>query len=104
MSKIKMVIIFTVLALFVIWIYQTNVTVGTTHYKKSKAADFRRRLITLKIVSVSDLHNAKFGKDNGVIIRAVKEEKPDIIAITGDLVDYSKTDIATAEALVKRAC
>ena len=33
MSKIKMVIIFTVLALFVIWIYQTNVTVGTTHYK-----------------------------------------------------------------------
>ena len=50
---------------------------------------------------MSDLHNAKFGKDNGVIIRAVKEEKPDIIAITGDLVDYSKTDIATAEALVK---
>lgn len=100
MSKIKMVIIFTVLALFVIWIYQTNVTVGTTHYK-IESSRLPEAFNHFKIVSVSDLHNAKFGKDNGVIIRAVKEEKPDIIAITGDLVDYSKTDIATAEALVK---
>lgn len=100
MSKIKMVIIFAVLALFVIWIYQTNVTVGTTHYK-IESSRLPEAFNHFKIVSVSDLHNAKFGKDNGVIIRAVKDEKPDIIAITGDLVDYSKTDIATAEALVK---
>ena len=100
MSKIKMVIIFTVLALFVIWIYQTNVTVGTTHYK-IESSRLPEAFNHFKIVSVSDLHNAKFGKDNGVIIRSVKEEKPDIIVITGDLVDYSKTDIATAEALVK---
>lgn len=100
MSKTKKVIVFAVLALFVIWIYQTNVTVGTTHYK-IESGRLPEAFNHFKIVSVSDLHNAKFGKDNGVIIRAVKEEKPDIIAITGDLVDYSKTDIATAEALVK---
>ncbi len=100
MSKIKKVIIFAALALFVIWIYQTNVTVGTTHYK-IESSRLPEAFNHFKIVSVSDLHNAKFGKDNGVIIRSVKEEKPDIIVITGDLVDYSKTDIATAEALVK---
>ena len=100
MSKIRKVIIFTVLVLFVIWVYQTNVTVGTTHYK-IESSRLPEAFNHFKIVSVSDLHNARFGKDNGVIIRAVKSEKPDIIAITGDLVDYSRTDIATAEALVK---
>lgn len=38
-----------------------------------------------KIVQVSDLHNARFGKDQCRLIGAISAEKPDLIAITGDL-------------------
>ena len=40
-----------------------------------------------RIVQLSDLHETEFGKDNGRLFAAVKEENPDIIALTGDLVD-----------------
>ena len=38
-----------------------------------------------RIVQASDLHNARFGKDQRKLIEAIRAEKPDIIAITGDL-------------------
>lgn len=40
------------------------------------------------IVQVSDLHNAVFGSNNGQLTAAVKKCSPDIIVITGDLIDY----------------
>ena len=41
----------------------------------------------LRILQVSDLHGRQFGEDNEKLIKAVNDAKPDIIAITGDLVD-----------------
>lgn len=38
-----------------------------------------------KIVQVSDLHNARFGKEQSRLMAAIRAEKPDLIAITGDL-------------------
>lgn len=37
------------------------------------------------IVQVSDLHNARFGKEQRKLIAAIKAAKPDMIAVTGDL-------------------
>jgi predicted MPP superfamily phosphohydrolase len=39
-----------------------------------------------RIVQLSDIHTAVFGKDNSGLINAVKTARPDIIAITGDLI------------------
>ncbi len=39
------------------------------------------------IVQLSDLHNKRFGTRQERLIRAVREAKPDIIVITGDIVD-----------------
>lgn len=40
-----------------------------------------------RIVLVSDLHGARFGRGNSCLIEAIAEEKPDIIALVGDIID-----------------
>lgn len=39
----------------------------------------------LKIVFLSDLHNKVYGKNNDILFRAVKQEKPDLILVGGDM-------------------
>lgn len=41
----------------------------------------------LRIVQLSDLHGARFGKDSRRLLSAVKKLSPELIALTGDLVD-----------------
>lgn len=100
--KKKILISAAVIAvIFVIWIFWSNVTVGVTHYT-IKSNRLPTSFDRYKIVVVSDLHNAVFGENNSTITELVEKEKPDIIALTGDLVDSSKTDIHTAGELVKK--
>jgi predicted MPP superfamily phosphohydrolase len=42
---------------------------------------------------VSDLHDAELGENNSKIIEALKESEPNIIAITGDIIDSNRTNI-----------
>ncbi len=46
-----------------------------------------------KIAHISDYHNTKNDFLNTAVLSSLKEEKPDIIVLTGDLVDCRKTDI-----------
>jgi predicted MPP superfamily phosphohydrolase len=43
----------------------------------------------LRIVQLSDLHGASFGKDNARLLSAVAKAKPEIIALTGDFIDVA---------------
>ena len=56
-----------------------------------------------RIAQVSDLHNASFGADNKRLLNVLKESDPDIIVITGDIIDASRTDADIALAFVKDA-
>ena len=49
-----------------------------------------------RIAHVSDLHNAEMGRDNASLINVLKKAEPDIIAITGDLIDSRNTDVEIA--------
>lgn len=55
-----------------------------------------------KIVHISDFHNTKSKKITRDLIKEIKNSKPNIIVITGDLIDASKTDINTAISFVKK--
>lgn len=46
-----------------------------------------------KIAHISDYHNTHNKNINNELMSSLTEEKPDIIVLTGDLVDYRKTDI-----------
>ena len=49
-----------------------------------------------RIAQVSDLHNTEFEEGNEKLLQMLAECDPDIIVITGDLVDASHTDIDVA--------
>lgn len=49
-----------------------------------------------KIVQLSDLHSKKFGENQEVLIEKVKNLNPEIIVITGDLVDSKRYDAAAS--------
>ncbi len=56
-----------------------------------------------RITQISDLHNAQFGENNSNLITALENTQPDIIVITGDIVDSQHTDISVAVDFAKNA-
>lgn len=56
-----------------------------------------------KIAHISDLHNKKFGENQVVLLDKVRSVSPNIIVITGDLIDRRKYDLDTAMAFVSGA-
>lgn len=46
-----------------------------------------------RIVHISDLHNTEFGKNNKRLIEEIEKAKPDIIVMTGDMIDIYRPDI-----------
>ena len=49
-----------------------------------------------RIAQVSDLHNAEFGEENWKLIKMLSQTDPDIIVLTGDLIDSRQTDLDVA--------
>ena len=56
-----------------------------------------------RIVQVSDLHNAEFGEGNSKLIQLLSQTEPDIILLTGDLIDSRHTNIKIALAFAREA-
>ena len=55
----------------------------------------------VRVVQLSDLHGASYGKNNEKLINRVEALKPDIIICTGDMVDSAKDDVDFAVSLAK---
>lgn len=56
-----------------------------------------------RIAQVSDLHNAEFGEGNEKLIHLLSQTDPDVIVITGDLIDSRHTDIEIALDFARQA-
>ena len=57
-----------------------------------------------RIVQLSDLHNKVFLRENEQLLREVRRLQPDIIVMTGDMIDGgTHTDVPAAELLMKQA-
>ena len=52
-----------------------------------------------RIVQISDLHGEEFGENSERLIKHVRAQSPDIIALTGDIADFS-TDMSVLERLI----
>ena len=74
----------------VVW---DNIRLTVTRYSLA-FADLPEEFDGFKIVQVSDLHNARFGKDQRKLIAAINSANPDMIAITGDLFHTARRENA----------
>lgn len=85
-----------------IWMAEDNRTLGITEITASSQRlpePFRG----FRIAQISDLHNTEFGDENSDLLSMLSGCKPDIIVITGDLVDSRRTDIPVALAFAEQA-
>ena len=55
------------------------------------------------IVQISDLHNQFFGIKQSVLLKQIEKADPDIIVITGDIVDKTHTNFAISEDFIEGA-
>ena len=69
------------LALITLFVWFNNSCLKTTRYKISINGAPK-----LKIVHLSDLHGKRFGRRNARLLNKVLKQKPDFIAITGDII------------------
>ncbi|WMI82167.1 metallophosphoesterase [Anaerotignum sp. MB30-C6] len=56
-----------------------------------------------KILQVSDLQNKAFGNNQARLLSKIRNATPDIIVVTGDLIDRNRTNLDTAMAFVDGA-
>ena len=100
----RKVVFFIILLIFIVivWLIWSNKTVKTTDITVS-SNNLPTEFNDYKIAHISDLHNAEFGENNSKIIDILKNQNPDIIAVTGDLVDSNHTNIDIAVSFMKQA-
>lgn len=55
-----------------------------------------------RILQVADLQNKVFGREQEPLLRMIERSAPDIIVLTGDLLDRNRTDVDTAMGLIRR--
>ena len=76
----------------------SNLRLVTTEYE-IVSAELPAAFDGFRIVQLSDLHGAVYGKDNSRLLAAVRAAEPDLIALTGDLAD-KHTDLSELEPLL----
>ncbi len=92
-------ILLIVLIVWTVW-GNTALMVSTVTISNSRIpSDFSG----FRIAQVSDLHNAEFGEGNTILLQTISGAMPDVIVITGDLVDSRHTDIDIALAFAEEA-
>ena len=91
--------IFTGIAIFLfvmfIWMVWGNVALELNTYT-IESEELPEEFDGYRIAHVSDLHNAQMGDDNKNLLTMLQDAEPDIIAITGDLIDSRNIDVEVA--------
>ncbi len=102
MKRKKIIVILALLLGFIIaatWLGNNTVVITKHEIVSNIPYSFEG----FKIAHVSDLHNASIGKDNEKVLDALCEITPDIIVMTGDMIDSRNTQVEIAADFAKKA-
>ncbi|MBQ4264920.1 MAG: metallophosphoesterase [Clostridia bacterium] len=56
----------------------------------------------IRIVQLTDLHNSEFGQDNARLIEMTRKQAPDIIVLTGDMLNGDERETQIPERLIEQ--
>lgn len=98
-SQITLILILIALVLFGFfgW-YSSKYGLTTTFYEIST----EKLNEPLRIVQLTDLHNSVFGEDNQNLVDKVAEQSPDLIVLTGDMLNSDEQDTSIVSQLVEK--
>ena len=82
-------------AVAVPYFHRQNTEVTAAHYT-FRSAKVKGALEGFRITQISDLHNREFGRDNCRLLALTEAQLPDLLVITGDLMDSYHTDLDRA--------
>ena len=100
----KITIIFSIICLLLIlcgiYFYFENTTLEVSTYQIA-SNKIPNEFNNYKIIQISDFHNNTSSKLTKKLIAEIKNQKPNIIVITGDLIDSTKTNVDIAIDMIK---
>lgn len=82
------------------WAQNNILTVSKYSYESS---NIPQEFDGYRIVQISDLHNKEFGQNNAWLLRLISKQDPDMIVITGDLIDSNHPDFSATLNFAKEA-
>ena len=91
-----------VLLALAVWTVWGNTALELNTYKVSSDA-LSDAFNGYRIAHVSDLHNAEMGDGNEKLLAMLRAAEPDMIAITGDMIDSRNTDVEVALNFAEKA-
>ncbi|PEO38273.1 metallophosphoesterase [Bacillus wiedmannii] len=96
----RIILLISILVSFSIFLYSQNnlISIIEVNITSNKIPSSFKGF---KILQISDLHNKKFGDNQETLIQKVKSSNPDIIAITGDLIDSKSYDAEVSLELIR---
>ncbi|MNZ38291.1 putative metallophosphoesterase [compost metagenome] len=100
-KKRLLYIIPLLLAAAIAFSYFENNAIGVTTFKVS-SPKLPEGTGTYRIVQLSDVHSKWFGKNQQRLVRKVSRLKPDLIVVTGDLIDSRKYNNGASLVLMKQ--
>lgn len=88
-------------AVLIFGILYFSINIGVTHYS-IKSDRLPTEFADFKILQISDFHTGSFYGGVTELIKKVEREKPDIIVLTGDLIDETVRDMSSIRELVSQ--
>ncbi len=92
MAMKKLVVFLIVVLIFSVFLYFDNGRLTLTRYTIDDSR-LPEAFSGLRIVQLSDVHDAGFGEGQSRLVERVRREKPDLIFITGDFIDSNRYDL-----------
>lgn len=96
MKKLLLFMIVVVVLLYISnrWVQTTEITIESDRIPVSYDG--------VKILQISDLHDATFGEQQEKLVKKVKKTEADLIFITGDLIDSNRYNLDQSLELVRQ--
>lgn len=94
-KRTKIVFLIIVIALLAFWMWPRSLT-DTRYEIKADVTN------PIRIIQLTDLHGREFGENNSRLISLVEKQKPDLIFITGDMLDEEYKDLSEICTLISK--